>query len=86
MLTPLQMEMLREIKASAGRTTERVRQRREARPVKGRPIGTVSAAAASALRRAADRLDPDPLPNRRPALAVYPGGASGRHDSNTRVR
>ena len=69
MWTPLQMEMLREIDADADRGTETVRQRREARLAKGRPIGTVSAAAASALRRAADRLDPAPLPNRRPVAS-----------------
>ena len=60
MWTPLQMEMLGEIKADADRATETVRRQREARRTKGRSIGTVSAVAASALRRAADRLDPAP--------------------------
>jgi hypothetical protein len=63
------MEMLGEMKADADRATETVRRQREARPAKGRPIGTVSSVAASALRRAADRLEPTPLPNRRPVAS-----------------
>jgi hypothetical protein len=69
MWTPLQMEMLGEIKADADRATETVRRQREARRTEGRSIGTVSAVAASALRRAADRLDPTPLPTRRPVAS-----------------
>jgi hypothetical protein len=66
------MEMLGEIKADADRAAETARHQREARRTKGRSIGTVSAVTASALRRAADRLDPAP-----PQAARTTGWASG---------
>jgi hypothetical protein len=59
MWTPLQMEMLSEAKSKADRAPHADRHRREARGTDS-SIGSVSVVAASALRRAADRLDPTP--------------------------
>jgi hypothetical protein len=84
MWTPLQMEMLAEVKAKADRGGDRakdVREVKEAVPGRGHQM---AAATASRLRKVANRLDPTPLPGRRPALAVYPGGTSGRTPARPR--
>jgi hypothetical protein len=54
------MEMLGEVKTEAGRIPQAARHRREEPRAKRRSIGRVSTITASALRRAADRLDPAP--------------------------
>ena len=72
MWTPLQMEMLGELKAEPERQIEDTRRVRQARAAKRPRLHVISTAAASTLRRTADRLDPAP---QRPARTT--GWASG---------
>ena len=65
MWTPLQMEMLGELKAEPERRLDDAGRVRRARAAKRPRQRAITAAAASTLRWTADRLDP--APPRRPA-------------------
>jgi hypothetical protein len=60
MWTPLQMEMLGELKADSERRLVDAGRVRHARAAKRSRFHAISAATASTLRRTADRLDPAP--------------------------
>jgi hypothetical protein len=72
MWTPLQMEMLGELKADPDRRLPDAGRVRQVRATKRRRLQAISTAAAITLRRTADRLDPAPA---RPARTS--GWASG---------
>jgi hypothetical protein len=72
MWTPLQMEMLGELKADPRRRLDDAGRVRQVRAAKRPRFHTISTAAASTLRRTADRLDPAP-----PRPARTTGWASG---------
>jgi hypothetical protein len=72
MWTPLQMEMLGELKADSERRLDDAGRVRQVRAKKGPRLRPISSATASTLRRAADRLDPAP-----PRPARTTGWASG---------
>jgi hypothetical protein len=66
------MEMLGELKADPGRQVADAGRVREVRATKRSPLHSMTTAAASTLRRTADRLDPAP-----PRPARTTGWASG---------
>jgi hypothetical protein len=72
MWTPLQMEMLGEMKADPERRLEDAGRVRHARAAKRPRLHAISAATAGTLRRTADRPDPAP-----PQPARTTGWASG---------
>lgn len=65
MWTPLQMEMLGELKADPERRLEDAGRVRHARSAKRPRRHAITAAAAGTLRWTADRLDPAPPPSGR---------------------
>jgi hypothetical protein len=72
MWTPLQMEMLGELRADPERRLDYAARVRHVRATKRPRLRSFSTAAASTLRRIADRLDPAP-----PRPARTTGWASG---------
>ena len=76
MWTPLQMEMLGELKADPERRLADAGRVRNVRATRRPRLRAISAATAGTLRRAADRLDPAPR-DRRARRAGLPGRLTG---------